>query len=182
MPIYDYDGTTRYQIGKVYDYDGTARYQIGKVYDHDSTASHLIYTADTPYFDGGAVVPFTKDEYYSTITIGSTIYAKHGNQTAASTVRTTNKQDLTNISKITFTFSSVVNNGNAICRIAVGSATGGSVFVSNSNDWTVYKDISAAGTYSLDVSGLSGSYYIKIVQGVSTAYNSSFTCTKIIGE
>ena len=49
MPIYDNDGTTNYQIGKVYDNDGTAQHQIGKVYDWDGTASSLIYSADETF-------------------------------------------------------------------------------------------------------------------------------------
>lgn len=50
MPIYDYDGTTNYQIGKVYDNDGTTNYQIGKVYDNDGTTNSLIYTSDPDQF------------------------------------------------------------------------------------------------------------------------------------
>lgn len=46
MPIYDYDGTTSTQIGKVYDYNGTTSTQIGKVYDYDGTTSTLIYSAE----------------------------------------------------------------------------------------------------------------------------------------
>lgn len=46
MPIYDNDGTTSYEVGKVYDNDGTTSYQIGKVYDNDGTTSYLLYTSD----------------------------------------------------------------------------------------------------------------------------------------
>lgn len=52
MPIYDYDGTTTYQIGKLYDNDGSTNYQIGKVYDNDGTTNSLIYTAETSIFAG----------------------------------------------------------------------------------------------------------------------------------
>ena len=52
MPIYDYDGTTTYQIGKLYDTDGTANYRIGTVYDNDGTTNSLIYTEETPIFAG----------------------------------------------------------------------------------------------------------------------------------
>lgn len=47
MPIYDNNGTTNYEIGKLYDNNGTTNYQIGKVYDNDGTASHLIYQAQS---------------------------------------------------------------------------------------------------------------------------------------
>lgn len=43
MPIYDNNGTTNYEIGKLYDNDGTTNYQIGKVHDNDGTTNRLIY-------------------------------------------------------------------------------------------------------------------------------------------
>lgn len=46
MAIYDYDGTTNYEIGKIYDYDGSSNHQIGKVYDYDGTTNRLIYSAE----------------------------------------------------------------------------------------------------------------------------------------
>lgn len=46
MAIYDNDGTTSYEIGKVYDNDGTTNYQIGKVYDNNGTINSLIYNAE----------------------------------------------------------------------------------------------------------------------------------------
>ena len=55
MPIYDKDGTTSLEIGKLYDNDGTANHQIGKAYDHDGTASSLIYSAETNL---GSIGPF----------------------------------------------------------------------------------------------------------------------------
>lgn len=44
MAIKDYDGTTKYEIGKLRDYDGTTKYDIGKVYDYDGTTKSLIYS------------------------------------------------------------------------------------------------------------------------------------------
>ena len=49
MAIYDNNGTTSYEIGKIYDYDGTSHFQIGKVYDYDGTAHNLVYTAEETY-------------------------------------------------------------------------------------------------------------------------------------
>lgn len=51
MAIYDYDGTTNHEIGKLYDYDGTTNYQIGKVYDNNGTADSLIYNAEEIILD-----------------------------------------------------------------------------------------------------------------------------------
>ena len=41
MAIKDYDGTTKYEIGKLRDYDGTTKYDISRVYDNDSTNDRL---------------------------------------------------------------------------------------------------------------------------------------------
>ena len=46
MAIYDNNGTTSAEIGKLYDNDGTTNHQIGKVYDTDGTTSSLIYSAE----------------------------------------------------------------------------------------------------------------------------------------
>lgn len=46
MAIYDNNGTTSYEIGKIYDDDGTTNNQIGKAYDNDGTSNHLIYSAE----------------------------------------------------------------------------------------------------------------------------------------
>ena len=52
MPIYDNDGTTNYEIGKLYDNDGTTDHQIGKVYDNNGTTDYLIYSAEETIFSG----------------------------------------------------------------------------------------------------------------------------------
>ena len=46
MAIYDYDGTTNNEIGKLHDWDGTTSHQLGKGYDWDGTTSHLFYSAE----------------------------------------------------------------------------------------------------------------------------------------
>lgn len=43
MPIYDFDGSTSREIGKLYDNNGTTSSQIKEVYDNDGTASRLVY-------------------------------------------------------------------------------------------------------------------------------------------
>lgn len=65
MPIYDHDGTTAYEIGKVYDHDGTTAYQIGKVYDHDGTTASLIYTAEQYLYNMGAVDGYDMTGYWN---------------------------------------------------------------------------------------------------------------------
>lgn len=51
MAMYDWDGTTGSELGKVYDWDGTTSHQLGKGYDWDGTTSHLIYSAEQSYND-----------------------------------------------------------------------------------------------------------------------------------
>lgn len=43
MPIYDFDGSTSREIGKLYDNNGTTSSQIKEVYDNDGTTSRLVY-------------------------------------------------------------------------------------------------------------------------------------------
>ena len=43
MPIYDNDGTSSREIGKLYDNNGSTNSQIKEVYDHNGTTSSLIY-------------------------------------------------------------------------------------------------------------------------------------------
>ena len=47
MAIYDNDGTTSREIGKLYDSNDSVSSQIGKVYDNDGTTSRLIYNAES---------------------------------------------------------------------------------------------------------------------------------------
>lgn len=53
MPLFDNDGTTSYEIGKLYDNDGTTSYQIGKAWDYDGTTSYLVYEAAWHLFNAG---------------------------------------------------------------------------------------------------------------------------------
>lgn len=55
MPIYDHNGTTNSEIGKIYDHDGTTNYQIGKIYDYDGTTERLIYSAEEYLVKAGVV-------------------------------------------------------------------------------------------------------------------------------
>lgn len=73
MAIYDNNGSTNAEIGKVHDDDGTTNHQIGKVYDNDGTTDRLIYSAVTPI----TVVPNASgypSSKYSEFTSGSQIY------------------------------------------------------------------------------------------------------------
>lgn len=49
MAIYDNNGSTNAEIGKLYDNNGTTSTQIGKVYDNNGTTNSLIYQSETKY-------------------------------------------------------------------------------------------------------------------------------------
>ena len=183
MPIYDFDGAVHTEVGKLFDFDGTAKHQIGRVYDHDGTAAALLYSGETAFFNSGAAVPFSTYEYQADVNIGSTIQINHGAQDVGwGAAWTTDKQDLSGASKVTFTFDSVNNKGNCVLRVGVGLDTGSSLNPFAGTGFVKYVDISTAGTYSVDVSDLTGDYYISMAQNSSTAAYSNSTCTKIIAE
>lgn len=46
-PIYDNNGTTNLEIGKLYDNNGSSNFQITEVYDNNSTSNSLIYKDET---------------------------------------------------------------------------------------------------------------------------------------
>ena len=48
MAIWDNNGTTTYEIGKMWDNNGTTTYQIDKVYDNNGTTNTLVFE-DDPY-------------------------------------------------------------------------------------------------------------------------------------
>ena len=52
MTMYDWDGTTTRELGKVYDWDGTTSHQLGKGYDWDGTTNNLIYSAELVLLNG----------------------------------------------------------------------------------------------------------------------------------
>ena len=68
MAIYDNNGTTNAEIGKLYDNDGTTNYQIGKVYDNNGTTNSLIYSAEVDILatHGGVSVHASTDYSYNT--------------------------------------------------------------------------------------------------------------------
>ena len=72
MPIYDFDGTARNEIGKIYDFDGVIKSEIIKIYDFDGTSRSEVWNGATPellIFDKGVTYfPLTLISYYDTLT------------------------------------------------------------------------------------------------------------------
>lgn len=52
MAIYDNNGSTNYEIGKLYDNNGSTSSQIHTVYDNNGTTSSLIYIGQETLFSG----------------------------------------------------------------------------------------------------------------------------------
>lgn len=188
MAIYDHDTTANREIGKLYDNDGTSNNQIDKVYDNDGTSNHLIYSAETEYFNDGAKVAYTTYNYYhngesyaAILTVGTTIYSKLNNSTDQTIIRFT--ANLTNIKKLSFVFNSVSLQNNGTLFVGVSTYTDmGRPNVFINSEWTKYTGVTSSGTKTVDVSSLSGTYQICISFSCSTGLGGNYTCSKIIGE
>ena len=185
MPIYDADDTTRYQIGNLYDADDTTRYQIGKVYDNDGTTNSLIYSAEENVLASGAsmynVRYANNGGSYScdnnTLSMNAmNIYGWGG---GICNCYANIPFDLTGASALSFT---VNVNGHEVNRsLYVGvvktlptsdgswcppgwvhAGANNTMRVVNAKEWSKVNVAKSAlpGTYSLDVSNLSGKYYI----------------------
>lgn len=184
MPIYDNDGTTKYQIGKVYDNDGTTKYQIGKVYDNDGTSNYLIYSAEEEYFNGGfSSYGYTSYNYSgASLTVGNVIRIYHNVGTGGTAqIIVYIYADLSRITTLQFTFTTVSVTSTGSCHVGTSSTKADGVPNNyNPSQWTSRKEVTGAGTYSVDVSGLSGYQYI-VIGTISTTMGSVWECSKIIG-
>lgn len=170
MAMYDWDGTTTYQLGKAYDWDGTASHQLGKGYDCDGTTNHLIYSAEETIFP-----PRTTTWIRSGVSTDSNAnderiytYCNGSSQTNGQMYTTL---DLTTVNTITFTAT---------------SGYGGNGFNAVTIDTVVYGSLGSArgisrpnGTYTIDVSDLTGTHKLYCCVWGSTG-NSRITLTSLI--
>lgn len=173
MPIWDYDGATKYEIGKLSDYDGTTSHQIGKVYDNDGTASHLIYTAETP------LVENSKGNY-SFVKAYSTNYSDtvHSNKNGATIIGTDGDMGMTHyyidfnvkgFKTLSIAGTTISNNAAGYrdrIEIAIGTKTNIAKFSANADGWgnsmNVIKTINNSEinqTYSFSASNVDISAY-----------------------
>lgn len=168
----------------MYDNDGTTNSQIGKLYDNNGTTDSLIYTAEQVIYDAGvintALVGGLTAYAYKPGTSSSTArkpdvtkgsnYIKVGLEYAtalAGSYFVNNAIDLTNISYIKINVSSIyiANTDNISVRLGVTTA--------KANNFTPTKhiNITATGTVTLDVSSLSGTHYIYLtMHGLGSKY------------
>ena len=149
MAIYEGNGTTNYEIGKVYEGNGTTNYQIGKVYEGDGTTNSLIYSAEEVIFPPRTTTwarsGVSTDSYANDTKIYT--YCNGTSQTNSQMYTTLN---LTSVSTITF---------HAACW------GGGNSFGAVTIDTVVYNSLGSArgianpnGTYTINVNDLTGSH------------------------
>ena len=182
MAIYDDDGTATRENGKLYDNDGTTSYQIGKAYDNDGTSNHLIYSAE---YDVLAAFGWTKagtSSYITSLTATNVTIkptAGSGNARVYKTI------DVTNYRSMTITCSLSALHSYATCGL-YASDPGYLVY----NEPTVGKQVrdsngstqTVNGTFTFDISSLSGIYYVVIGAYQGSGASPVATCTKFILE
>lgn len=182
MAIYDNDGTSDREIGKLYDNNGTSNFQIGKIYDNDGTTSYLIYSAE---YDVLAAFGWTKagtSSYITSLTATNVTIkptAGGGNARVYKTI------DVTNYSSMTITCSLSALYSHATCGLYVSDpgylvynepTVGKQVRDSNGNTQTIN------GTFTFNISSLRGTYYVVIGAYQGSAWAPVATCTKFILE
>ena len=215
MAIFDNDGTSNHEIGKLYDNDGTSSHQIGKVYDNDGTNSYLVYSAEEAYLSsnglgGGVTGTHLKGNLNSntnytipTFTNNKIVVdcAVPPNNQGQSWFALTPKINLTNIKTLTFTVYWDKQSYGAFMYLGVSSSLPTGYYNNNNSPQGFFTKSSgyqylngnfAAGTtttMTVDVSSLSGSYYICgawVSHGDEWlgSYYKGFHCsvTSIIGE
>ncbi len=166
MPIIDYDGTTYYDINKVSDHDGTTYYQIGKVYDNDGTTSSLIYSAE--------------ETLLSTETSVSTGSAKASNIGLS--------VDLTNYSTLYITAKTSGTSGKHNWWVGVFKSQKTKVaYADMTSNYVKGTTNTPSGslsktTITVDVSDLSGTYFVGLGVHSATNYSASGTLYSIIAE
>lgn len=119
-------------------------------------------------FDGAVVEPWTVINANPTATISDTIYLyAKGTSMVVSSVRTTNKIDVSGYSTLKYTVTeNVVPNNSFMC---VTSSTAAPINAGTSNtvtsDVVTYGKPNGTGTYEVDVSEVTGSYYVSLAVG-----------------
>ena len=188
MPIHDHNETTSTQIGAIYDDNGTTLTQIGKVYDNNGTANTLIYSSDMTLFDAGKTVEYTggwntaiSSGASFNFIVGKKLQIQQINSAASTSAKIISKAKIaiSGFSALKFTYTAT-KGGNGTFTFGLSPVT---------TDWDVYDTAAnltryarlstgGSGTASVNVSGVSGSYYVRFSVFGSTG-NSTLSVTKI---
>lgn len=177
MPSYDYNGTDSFVHKKIVDWDGTTSNVIAKGWDWNGTTSTLFYSGDGNIFPGMAWTGQGANAGTVSSSSLKVILPNNSGKTNSS-CRTSSKVDLTNYSKITFVVSGFDNTGGGEFSVGIDNDT--STYEHSS--FYKYLNVSKNGTYTLDVSGVSGSYYIAIAVWDPWSEGQGFTVTSITAE
>lgn len=194
MAIYDDDGTTCREIGKIYDNNGPTTSQIDKVYDVDGTNNWLVYSAVPDYLynagdtcsdytggwaktTGGTILMHVSgywDTYWRNkedVVFNSTNIActtSGSGQYRGSQVQTVNKVDLSGVSKLTFKYtSSTTETTNRFIAVAVCDSIGGNILAENITT-------TASGSITLDVSSISTGYVLFCAYTSDSYYHTKY--------
>ena len=199
MAIYDNNGSTNAEIGKLYDNNGTTSSQIGKVYDNNGTTNSLIYTAwnGEIYLNGdeiteltggwttykGQAGSITKNTNSVTVTMTKGSYS--GEQ-RYSIMYTANKINLTNYKTISINSDWVkctTYDGGypAVLAFGVTAETppfkNANLFISPPAGLKSTNAKTSGNPSSFSVEALSGSYYIFVGLGSNNNCKSEATLT-----
>ena len=144
MPIYDHDGTTTHAISVICDNDGSAFHQIGKVYDNNGTTSSLIYQSAVSFTVANlSATAYSQYTYHAaTATKDSATFTLDGHTTITCNIATS-------------------LSGNF--RVDYRPGVEGGIYLLNSAGTVVRSSTFGEGTrtVTLDVSGLTGTYYLR---------------------
>lgn len=203
MAIYDNDSTSNYEISKLCDNDGMTNHQIGKVYDNNGTTNSLIYTAEenafqygVDYYSGYGYVLNGNCSFDGT-TLQANAIAVYGSGGGVVNAYTEKPFDLSGVDTLTFTVSTTADTYmQGYTSIYVGvvatlpAATGAWLApgwqdagvpncnrVINAKEVAIVRTAGFAGTYTLDVSDLSGEYYVTFCVTNAYGYDGSTNAT-----
>lgn len=189
MPIHDHNGTTSTQISKIYDDNGTTLTQIGKVYDNNGTANTLIYSSEVILFNGTTAAEYTGGWNSAVVAgegagftlSGSALKIQQTNYASTTSAKIISKAKIAVSGATTLKFTyTATKGGNGTFTFGLSPVT---------TDWDVYDTAAnltryarlstgGSGTASVNVSGVSGSYYVRFSVFGSTG-NNTLSVTKI---
>ena len=172
----------------MFDNNGTSSTQIGKVFDNNGTTSTPIYTSEVMLYNAGSTSEYAGGWQSAVIsgssfdfTIGSKLEIKQVNYVASTSAKIYSKQKIaiSGTSTLKFTYSAT-KAGNGTFTFAITPSTTEWDVYDTSTNLTKFTRISTSGsgTASVNVSGVSGSYYVRF-SVFSSNGNSTLSVTKI---
>lgn len=171
--------TSATQIKKRYAMIGSTATQIKKKYAMIGSTATLVYSADGNIFPDMAWTGGGANAGIVT-TSSLQVILPTGSGKTNSKCYTSSKVDLTNYSKLIFVVSQYAFNDDGTPQMSVGIDSDTTTHTHASFD--KYLAVTGTGTYTLDVSSITGSYYIAIAVWYPSDKNNGFTVTSITAE